>query len=770
MNDMAYNYRIGSLVLVAAMILMVACVGPIIVTVEVPVTLTPPPSETAEETSTLEPGTSTPSLEPSVTSTITLSPTASTTPSVTPTQAQGLGPELLLNPELRGGYSSACFQDGPGGTLCVMGGWKLAYNPNPDTHPCRSGQTIDCNTEDVLGQGHKPEAKPVDFDEQEFTFAIDDDGQQWFSFQRVTDVALWQTVVVQAGARCELKSKTLDYQVDGDWHQGQSDPPDLSGHASNWGLGVSFDGSLPWMAGNALELDTWQEWDRVTEHTVEFLADGPLVTVFVRNKRGYPITHQESIIYAADLRCTGGVVATPIPTPTPIVPPDATPLPEPTPVAECPAVQANATRPTDYETLYPNLLVQECPGGPVIGELGYPRLVTSSREYPHHGTVWLEITGECVGVGPCSGWVKWWEGEQVTLCRAEMCRSPALGSNVQRYTQGYPDAPALLTTEDMDLTTSAAANPRTAWVVFTHWRLEDDFYRSGGLFRDPYDMALEWARVTDYFVTHLRSRGADFSKICFAGYNETNFNTDEQGTAEFKAARFVAFEVWRMKLMEERGLLACVGKFAVGTPDYSLYPVLEPMFRHAYLQGHPFLSHQYAGGGPSLWRGEQQNAAYAAGTVDPFDLRWADEAHLIDRHHSYPYDLINLVDETGADYVGHSTDVVAYYGGIERGAWDWVPIWRASWEPEAVQFLREQAQSREYPPATRAFIASQAQNDTLTDEQLYFAYLLYIDLLYRRDGVYGMIFVHGNFGGWGSFEITGDMGRLWYDYIASYYQ
>jgi hypothetical protein len=846
---------------------------------EVPLTSTPtalPGTETPAATVSAPPGATDTALPP----TMTLTP--SLTPSVTPTHELVYDKNILLNPGLFVD-SSGFPQDGAGGTLRVAEDWRIGFNPDPDTHPCAEGQTFDCNTETVLGQGFKPEAKPVDLDPLIFNFALADNGQQWFCFRRVCDVALYQTVAVQPGSVCHFGVLTLDYQVNGNWYQGHSDPPDASGHASNWSMGVSFNESLPWQdESSALELDSWQEWDRASLHTVEFLADGPLATVFIRNQRGYPITHQESVVYAADLRCTGSVVATPIPTPTPIVTPggptltpeppglvcdafaghpffllpatnaltarsapqvgaatltgwamrqgqggvtseacagpgeqwyrvrwepsagvvrtdwfaamyagvvyaEAAALPPPTPTPEpepgpepvaCADIEGEATRRTDYEVLEDigNIPVLDCPSanGETVGHFGGGRTISGTARHSD-GSLWVYATGECLGEGGCSGWVEFIDAEgQAKLCRAEMCRSSAIGwnSNLNLGLWWYAGAPFIYVTEDMDFAVSMSNDPHNNWGVFAFWTLGDDFWRAGGKDHSAQAMAEEWARVMDYFILHMntRSPGPNWDKICFAGYNEPVFSTDADGTAEEKAIKYAEFELWRMRLADERGVKACVGKFSTGTPDYPIYPLFDEMFRYASEHGHPVLVHEYGGCVPLLWRGEAQNAAFAANDVEVFDLRHTEEAHLVGRFINIPYDPIILIDEAGADFVGTGPPVSEWCGGVARGWKSWAPLWRARWHDDAVRFLREQAVSAEFPPATRAYIAEIAAQDTLTDEQLAYAYILAIDIILRRYGAWAGIFVLGNHGGWNEFDWYGAPARWWQGYQHSYYQ
>ena len=501
--------------------------------------------------------------------------------------------------------------------------------------------------------------------------------------------------------------------------------------------------------------------DEIVTLSLTFTTADTTATVYIGSKYRYGDAIQDTIIFDTSLSCDDGIV----------VPADPAPTEEPNEPQVCGNIETEEIRHTGFVAIG-NQPVLECPDGASIGTVAAGNLVSGDTKYQDGYVYWAKVTGDCGGYS-CTGWIEVLpeDGRVANFCREEFCESSSLGSNVQRNAEDYSGSSNIYLVEDMDLTAYMASLPTTHWIVFVHWRIGDDFWRAGGYHRDMRDMAEEYWRVTDYFVHHLRTRDTDLSKVCFAGFNEPVFSTDVDGTAEWKAERFAEFEIWRMILAEERGLHACVGKFSTGTPDYPLYEQFDEMFLHAYLNGHPAMQHAYGSCIASIWYNQNQTEAYVNDTLNIFDLRWTEEAHLINRHRGIPYDPIIIADEIGADFVGVNGPEAAWCGGIGRGWRSWVGFWRTKWHDEAVDFLVEMSQSPEFPYTTRQFIASQA-TETLTDEQLYFAFLLWIDVHYRRDGAYGQIFHDGDFNSttWGEFSITGTMHDLLYEYINSYHE
>lgn len=87
------------------------------------------------------------------------------------------------------------------------------------------------------------------------------------------------------------------------------------------------------------------------------------------------------------------------------------------------------------------------------------------------------------------------------------------------------------------------------------------------------------ARAREWFARHekdMQAMAAGDSNTAFEGYNEVDVGKAEHLPA---ARAYCAFELERLRLMQEANLKSVVGNFSVGHPHESLWPAFEPMLR-----------------------------------------------------------------------------------------------------------------------------------------------------------------------------------------------
>lgn len=105
---------------------------------------------------------------------------------------------------------------------------------------------------------------------------------------------------------------------------------------------------------------------------------------------------------------------------------------------------------------------------------------------------------------------------------------------------------------------------------------------------DPRDAAGQWVNFQSQFYS------ANPLIKFWEGPNEPVWGTPDD------MAWYAAFEIERMRLLENRGLLAVIGNFSTGNPgDLSLWAPFLPALRLAHSRGHYFGLHEY--GGVWMW-------------------------------------------------------------------------------------------------------------------------------------------------------------------------
>lgn len=170
---------------------------------------------------------------------------------------------------------------------------------------------------------------------------------------------------------------------------------------------------------------------------------------------------------------------------------------------------------------------------------------------------------------------------------------------------GFPNVKIIFYNQDVGA--AAASLKAGSKVILGFWDVGDDFlhFIDYGK-KDLFGAAVEWMDHALPYVQQLKDLGVtdeQLQDLYLVGFNEPVL--DEEQTV-----LLVQFEVYRMQIAEAHGLHCAIFSYAVGNPDYSFYPLLDPALEQCHIGCHLFTGHSYFGPNPGQYYGKNQTLIY----------------------------------------------------------------------------------------------------------------------------------------------------------------